>query len=144
MNPQFWSFQSDLANFEEQFLLICCNNLADFYQILRWAMSRLGSLDTEWPSHGLVWKEALTICQDRLFASFLYVLSLSSVLGSFIHMYCDTGSLGKYTPASEFLVNVSKGWEGGWESEILLGKIFLPGKGNLRRRDFDNLNLFQS
>ena len=59
-------------------------------------------------------------------------------------MYCDTGSLGKYTPASGFLVNVSKGWEGGWESEILLGKIFLPGKGNLRRRDFDNLNLFQS
>ena len=30
------------------------------------------------------------------------------------------------------------------ESEILLGGIFSPGEGNLRRSDFDNLNLFQS
>ena len=31
------------------------------------------------------------------------------------------------------------------ESEILLGGgIFLPGEGNLRRRNFDNLNLFIS
>ena len=31
------------------------------------------------------------------------------------------------------------------ESEILLGEnIFLPGKGNLRRSDFDDSNLFQS
>ena len=59
-------------------------------------MSRLGTLDMKWPFYeALVWREALTICQDRVFASFLCVLSLASVLGSFIHMYCDTGSLGK-------------------------------------------------
>ena len=28
--------------------------------------------------------------------------------------------------------------------EILLGEIFLPGEGNLRRSDFEDLNLFQS
>ena len=32
----------------------------------------------------------------------------------------------------------------GGELEILLGGFFLPGEGNLRRSDFDNLNLFQS
>ena len=93
MNPQFWSFQSDLVNFEERFLLIrailhiklkfsglsCliyCNNFANFCQILRWFISRLGSLDMEWPSFKvIVWKEALTICQDHF-----CVLSLSLVL----------------------------------------------------------------
>ena len=45
-----------------------------------------------------MWKEALTICQDRVFALFLCVMSLSSVLGSFIQMYCDTGSLRRSTP----------------------------------------------
>ena len=35
-------------------------------------------------------------------------------------------------------------WGDGGGSEILLGEnIFLPGKGNLRRSDFDDLNLFQ-
>ena len=41
---------------------------------------------------------------------------------------------------------------GGWENltqplldlEILLGEIFLPGEGNLRRSEFGNLNHFQS
>ena len=37
-----------------------------------------------------------------------------------------------------------KGWWGGEGSEILLGEIFLPAEGNLRRSDFDNSNLFQS
>ena len=36
-------------------------------------------------------------CQDRVFASSLYVLSLSSVLGRFIHLYCHTDSLGRGT-----------------------------------------------
>ena len=48
----------------------------------------------------LVQKVSLTICQDRVFASFLCALSLSSVLGRFIHLYCDTGSLRRSTPAS--------------------------------------------
>ena len=39
------------------------------------------------------------MCQDRVFASFLCVLSLSSVLGSFIHMYCDTGLTRRSYPA---------------------------------------------
>ena len=30
----------------------------------------------------------------------------------------------------------------GWESETLLGRIFLPGEGNLRRSDFGDSNLF--
>ena len=93
--------QDIMLTFSGLLYLIYCDNLANFYRILRWVMSKLVSLDMEWPSYeALVWKEALTICQDRLFGSCLYVLSLSSVLGSFIHMYCDTGSLGKCTPAS--------------------------------------------
>ena len=28
--------------------------------------------------------------------------------------------------------------------EILMGEIFLPGEGNLRRSDFEDSNLFQS
>ena len=46
----------------------------------------------------LVQKEALTLCQDRAFASFSCVLSLASVLGRFTHLYCDTGSLGRGAP----------------------------------------------
>ena len=42
----------------------------------------------------LAQKEGLTVCQDRAFASFPCVLSLSSVLGRFTHLYCDTSSLG--------------------------------------------------
>ena len=37
--------------------------------------------------------------------------------------------------------NSCKGWG---ESEILLGRIFLPDKGNLSKIDFDNLNFYQS
>ena len=41
--------------------------------------------------------------------------------------------------------NYDREWDGGGgESEILLGGIFLLGKGNLRRSDFDDSNLFQS
>ena len=69
LNLQFWSSQSDLANFEEWFLLIHtryyaeifrisylihCKNLANFYQILRWVMSRIASLDMEWPSNSVI------------------------------------------------------------------------------------------
>ena len=42
----------------------------------------------------LAQKEGLTVCQDRAFASFPCVLSLSSVLGRFTHLYCDASSLG--------------------------------------------------
>ena len=45
----------------------------------------------------LVQKEALTICQDGVFVLFLCVLPLS-VLERFVHLYCDTGSLGRSTP----------------------------------------------
>ena len=36
----------------------------------------------------LVQREALTICQDKVVESFLCVLSLSSVLGKFLHYSC--------------------------------------------------------
>ena len=76
-----------------------------------------------------VQKEVLTICQDRVFASFLYVLSLSSVLGRLIHLCCATGSLGRSTHAWEvnppllsrilniFAVNVL--WKAGEKSSVL-------------------------
>ena len=121
--------QDIMLTFSGLLYLIYCDNLANFYRILRWVMSKLVSLDMEWPSYeALVWKEALTICQDRLFGSCLYVLSLSSVLGSFIHMYCDTGSLGKCTPASgnqkfyggSFLPDWEPEEEWFWQSEPFL------------------------
>ena len=41
--------------------------------------------------------------------------------------------------------NSARGWGVGEKSEISLeGRSFLPGEGNLRRSDFDDLNLFQS
>ena len=35
-------------------------------------------------------------------------------------------------------------FSGGGIRNFIGGNIFLPGKGNLRRSDFDDLNLFQS
>ena len=55
-----------------------------------------------------VQKEALTICQDRVFASFLCLLSLASLLGRFIHLYCDTSSLRRKTPAWEIQSSSSR------------------------------------
>ena len=40
-------------------------------------------------------KKASTICEDGAFTSFWCVLSLSSALGRFTHLCCDTGSLGR-------------------------------------------------
>ena len=53
--------------------------------------------DSNCSYEALVQKEAMTICQDRVFGLFLCVLPLS-VLGRFVHLYCDTGSLGGSTP----------------------------------------------
>ena len=47
----------------------------------------------------LVQKAPLTICQDMVFTSFLCILSFS-VLGSFMHVYCDTSSLKLSLPFS--------------------------------------------
>ena len=44
----------------------------------------------------LVQKEAMTIYQDRVFALFLWVLSLSSVLGMFIQMCYPNNGMYKY------------------------------------------------
>ena len=55
--------------------------------------------DLNYSYEALVQKKTLTICQDMVFASFLCVLSLSSVLGRFIQLYSDTGSLGRSTSA---------------------------------------------
>ena len=49
----------------------------------------------------LAQNEALTLCQDKVFASFLCVLSLSSVLERFIHLCYYTGSLGRSIPTWE-------------------------------------------
>ena len=38
----------------------------------------------------------MTVCQDRVFASFLCVLSLSSVLGRFIQLYYPDNGMYKY------------------------------------------------
>ena len=56
------------------------------------------TIDLNWSYEALVQKEALTIYQDRAFASFSCVLSLSSVLGRFAYLYCDIGSLGRGAP----------------------------------------------
>ena len=61
-------------------------------------------------------------------------------------MRCDSGT-SLYTLG---FPNSGKRWGEipphpvGMELEILQGGSFLPGEGNLRRNDFDNLNLFQS
>ena len=56
------------------------------------------TIDLSCSYEALAQKQALTICQDRVFASFSCVLSVLSVLGRFIHLYCDTGSLGRGAP----------------------------------------------
>ena len=55
----------------------------------------------------LAQKEAMTIYQDRVFESFLCVLSVSSVSRGFLQIYCDTGSLGRSMPT-----RLPSGW--GW------------------------------
>ena len=50
---------------------------------------------------GTCLERSIDLMSRWLFVSFLCVLSLSSVFRSFIHMYCDTGSLWKCTPALE-------------------------------------------
>ena len=52
--------------------------------------------DLNYSYEALVQKEALTIYQDRVFASFLCVLSLSSVLGKFIQRYYPDNGMYKY------------------------------------------------
>ena len=56
------------------------------------------AIDLNWSYEALAQREALTLCQDRAFASFSCVLLLASVLGRFIHLYYDTGSLGRGAP----------------------------------------------
>ena len=58
------------------------------------------SSNFNYSSEAILQEEALNICQDRVFTSFVCVLSLSSVLGGFIHLYCDTGLLK--LPSSRF------------------------------------------
>ena len=55
-------------------------------------------LDLNWYCKELAQKEALTLCQDRAFAPFSCVLSLSLVLGRLTHLHCDTSSLGRGAP----------------------------------------------
>ena len=56
------------------------------------------TIDLNWSYEALAQKEALTLCQDRVFAPFSCVLSLASVLARFTNLYCDTGSSGKGAP----------------------------------------------
>ena len=58
---------------------------------------KTSDLNCSYEAH--IQKEALTICEYKVFASFLCVLSLSSVLGRLFQLYCDTDSLGRTTPA---------------------------------------------
>ena len=53
------------------------------------------TIELNWSYKALAQREALTLCQDRAFASFSCVLSSATVLGRFIHLYCDTVSLGR-------------------------------------------------
>ena len=84
----------------------------------------------------------MTICQDRVFALFLCVLSLSSVLGSFTHMYSDTGLLWEVHPCIRVLQISVRGGE--VNRKFYWWEMFLHGKGSIRKSDFDNLNLFQA
>ena len=52
-------------------------------------------IDLNWYYKELAQKEALTLCQDKAFAPFSCVLSLSLVLGRLTHLHCDTSSLGR-------------------------------------------------
>ena len=55
-------------------------------------------IDLNWSYKALAQKEALTLCQDRAFASFSCVLSLALALGRFIRLHCHTGSWGRGAP----------------------------------------------
>ena len=49
----------------------------------------------------LVQREALKICQDRVFGSFLCSSSIISSRERFMRLYCDTSSLGRSAPVGE-------------------------------------------
>ena len=49
----------------------------------------------------LVQREALKICQDRVFGSFLCSSSIISSRERFMRLYCDTSSLGRSAPGGK-------------------------------------------
>ena len=53
------------------------------------------TIHLNWSYKALAKKKALTIYQDRAFASFSCVQLLSSILQRFAHLYCDINSLGE-------------------------------------------------
>ena len=70
----------------------------------------------------LVQKNALTICHDGVFASFLCVLSLSSVLGRFIQLY-HPGN-GMYPKGKGICPEV---WASFWETHQYFMVYIFPG-----------------
>ena len=87
------------------------------------------TIDLNWSYKALTKKKALTIYQDRAFASFSCVQLLSSVLQRFTHLYCDISSLGER----------STGILGNKAYPILFFRIFpiymFASKYNIKRRE---------
>ena len=87
------------------------------------------TIDLNWSYKALAKKKALTIYQDRAFASFSCVQLLSSVLQRFTHLYCDISSLGER----------STGILGNKAHTILFFRIFpiymFASKYNIKRRE---------
>ena len=87
------------------------------------------TIDLNWSYKPLAKKKALTIYQDRAFASFPCVQLLSSVLQRFAHLYCDISSLGER----------STGILGNKAHPILFFRIFpiymFASKYNIKRRE---------
>ena len=93
--------------FTEKLISIIGGKLFSFYYKtvfeLAQSLQDFKTSDLNWfpGCEALAQNEALTLCQDKVFASFLCVLSLSSVLERFIHLCYYTGSLGRSTPTWE-------------------------------------------
>ena len=71
LNPKFWSFQSDLANFDEQFLLIHTTHQAEIFRIIIsyilqqlrnfLSNSEIGNVQASKILHHLVWNDPFMI-----------------------------------------------------------------------------------
>ena len=80
------------------------DKLFSFYRTvfgLRQGLRDLKTSDLNCLYEALVQREALTICQDRVFGSCLCSVSIISYREKFMHLYCGTSSLGRSAPGGE-------------------------------------------
>ena len=91
----FRRYKEKSKQFQGFFQKKVCPQSPTSYWVFSSGIAHSKIIDFNWSYEALAQKEALTTCQDRAITSFSCVLSTSSVLGRFTHVFCETVSLGR-------------------------------------------------